>query len=87
MSVLMEQYRNEIKPRLIEQRQYANAMQAPKLVKIVISTGIGTAKPREAFDEAMRTLGDITGQRPVIAKSRKNQSVPVEKGTFNPMLR
>jgi large subunit ribosomal protein L5 len=57
-------------PKLMESRGYQNLLEVPKLSKVVISTGVGTAKPRETFDEAVRVLSAITGQRPVIAKSR-----------------
>lgn len=45
-------------------------MEVPRLVKIVLNSGIGTGKDRDVFDETVRTLSDITGQRPVIAKAR-----------------
>jgi large subunit ribosomal protein L5 len=57
MSVLLEQYKSEV---------------IPKLSKIVISSGIGTDKDRDVLDEALRTIGAICGQQPVITKSRVN---------------
>jgi len=42
----------------------------PKISKIVVSSGIGSDKDREVFDEALRTLGDIVGQRPMITKAK-----------------
>ena len=47
-------------------------MEVPRLTKIVVNTGIGTNKDRDVFDEAVRTLSEITGQRPIVAKSRVN---------------
>lgn len=67
---LQHKYENEVRPRLLEMRNYENPMEIPRLSKVVVSTGIGTAQPREAFDEAIKTLGEITGQRPVIARAR-----------------
>lgn len=70
MSVLQDKYRNEILPELRRQRQYPSDLAVPRLVKVVISTGIPSGKDRELFDEASRTIGEISGQRPVITKAR-----------------
>ena len=73
-SVLYETYKNEIVPALKEKRGYNNPMQIPKLVKIVVNTGVKTDKDREVMTAAVETLGAITGQKPVITKSRMNIS-------------
>ena len=73
-SVLYEIYKKEIVPALKEKRGYTNPMQIPKLVKIVVNTGVKTDKDREVMTAAVETLGAITGQKPVITKSRMNIS-------------
>ena len=73
-SVLYETYKKEIVPALKEKRGYTNPMQIPKLVKIVVNTGVKTDKDREVMTAAVETLGAITGQKPVITKSRMNIS-------------
>ena len=73
-SVLYEIYKKEIVPALKEKRGYTNPMQIPKLVKIVLNTGVKTDKDREVMTAAVETLGAITGQKPVITKSRMNIS-------------
>ncbi len=70
MSVLMDTYRNDILPELRTKRGYGNVQEVPKITKIVVSSGIGTDKDREVFDEALRTIGDIVGQRPMITKAK-----------------
>ena len=62
----------EIVPALQETLGFKNIMQVPKLEKIVISTGIGTDADKDAFTEAVLNIGLITGQKPVITKSKKN---------------
>jgi len=62
----------EIVPALKENLGLKNIMQVPKLEKIVISTGIGTGADKDAFTEAVENIGLITGQKPVITKSKKN---------------
>jgi large subunit ribosomal protein L5 len=71
---LQEYYRSVVVPRMMEQRKYKNPLQVPRLTKIVINSGIGTAKDREVLKEAQDTLGLITGQRPVVTKARKSIS-------------
>ena len=73
-SVLYETYKNEIVPALKQKRGYTNPMEIPKLVKIVINTGVKTDKDREVMTAAVDTLAAITGQKPVITKSRMNIS-------------
>ena len=70
MSVLMDTYRNDILPELRTKRGYGNVQEVPRITKIVVSSGIGSDKDREVFDEALRTLGDIVGQRPIITKAK-----------------
>ena len=71
---LYEHYQKDVIPQLKEKRGYTNPMQIPKLVKIVVNTGVKTDKDREVMTAAVETLGAITGQKPVITKSRMNIS-------------
>ena len=72
VSALYTKYKTEMIPKLIERCGYTNPMEVPRLSKIVINTGIGTGKDRDVFDSAIRTLSEITGQRPIITKARVN---------------
>lgn len=72
MTDLRKKYREEIAPELRKKLGCENAMEVPRLRKIVVSTGIGSDKERDAFTEAAKIMGIITGQAPVITKSRKN---------------
>ena len=52
---------------------YKNAFEVPKLDKIVINMGVGEAvNDRKAVDGAVDDLTAITGQKPVVTKSRKS---------------
>ncbi len=73
-SVLQDTYNNDVFPKLKEKRQYQNGMQVPRLVKIVVNTGVSTARERDFLPEAVETLATITGQRPVVTKARKSIS-------------
>ena len=44
---------------------YKNAMQAPKIEKVVVSCGVGSQKDKKKLDLILDRLSKITGQRPV----------------------
>ena len=72
MNRLREKYNNEIIPSLKEEFHYENAMQIPKLEKIVIKMGVGdAAQNSKMLEAAIADLAIITGQKPVVTKAKK----------------
>ena len=70
---LKQKYREEIRPALNEQFSYANVMQIPGLVKVVVNMGVGeAARDSKVIDGAIRDLTAITGQKPQVTKARKS---------------
>lgn len=69
---LYHKYVNEVRPLLIERRQYKNVHQVPKMEKIVINMGVSASLEKSAMDDALKDLTLITGRKPVISKSRKS---------------
>ena len=70
---LKHRYRSEILPALHEQFGYANVMQVPGLVKIVVNMGVGeAARDSKLIEGAVRDLTAITGQKPQVTKARKS---------------
>ena len=70
---LKERYRSEIAPALREQFKYANVMQIPGLVKIVVNMGVGeAARDAKLMDGAVRDLTAITGQKPQVRRATKS---------------
>jgi large subunit ribosomal protein L5 len=66
-------YRDEIAPALREEFSYANVMQTPSLVKIVVNMGVGeAARDAKLIDGAVKDLAVITGQKPAVARARKS---------------
>lgn len=63
-------YEDTIKPDMVQNRGYINALQVPRLDKIVVNSGVGTAKDKEALQETIDTIALITGQKPVVTKAR-----------------
>ena len=69
---LQERYQQTIREALTKEFEYKNPFEVPKLDKIVINMGVGEAvNDRKAVDGAVLDLTAITGQKPVITKSRK----------------
>src|SRR5215203_89064 len=70
---LKQRYREEIKPALRDQFSFGNVMQVPGVVKVVVNMGVGdAAKDSKLIEGAVRDLGAITGQKPVVTKARKS---------------
>ncbi|MBC7260372.1 MAG: 50S ribosomal protein L5 [Chloroflexi bacterium] len=70
---LKERYLNEIRPTLLKEFNYRNIMEVPRLVKIVVSIGLGEALQNvKALDAASQDLATITGQKPIITRAKKS---------------
>ncbi len=68
---LQEHYTKTVREALTKEFSYKNPMEVPKLDKIVINMGVGEAvNDRKAVDGAVADLTAITGQKPVVTKSR-----------------
>ena len=68
---LQEHYTKTVRDALVKEFSYKNAFEVPKLDKIVINMGVGEAvNDRKAVDGAVADLTAITGQKPVVTKSR-----------------
>lgn len=66
-------YREEVVPALRGQFGYANEMQVPRLEKIVLNIGLGEAiQNPKALEAAEKDMAAISGQHPVITRSRKS---------------
>ena len=51
---------------------YKNAMQAPRILKAVVSAGVGSFKDKKKIELAADRLGKITGQKPVLRAAKKS---------------
>ena len=72
MNRLKAKYNEEIIPSFREKFNYKNVMEVPKLDKIVINMGVGDATTNsKLLEAAVEDLKIITGQQPVITKSKK----------------
>jgi len=72
---LREHYDKHVRPKLTETFGFENPMQVPRLEKIVINTGLGSAKDDpKLLESAVKELSRISGQRPVVTRARKSIS-------------
>ena len=79
---MQEKYNNEISKSLKTKFNYKNDFEIPKLEKIVINMGVGEAvKDSKIIDTAVNELSMISGQKPVITRSKKaNASFKLREG-------
>ncbi len=65
-------YNETVVPELMEQFQYQNIHQVPKLVKVVVNRGLGEASQNaKALESSLEEIATITGQRPVVTRAKK----------------
>ena len=65
-------YEKEIVPKLVKEFGYKNALQVPKIDKIVLNMGVGEAvNDTKKVSAAAVDLGLIAGQKPIVTRARK----------------
>ena len=70
---LKQRYREQVVPALTQEFAFANPMQVPGVVKVVVNMGVGdAARDSKLIEGAVRDLTAITGQKPVVTKARKS---------------
>ena len=70
---LKDVYLNEIVPKLMEQFNYTNKHEVPRIEKIVINRGIGEASQNTKIaDFSLQELTMITGQKGIVTRSKKS---------------
>ncbi|KJH72141.1 50S ribosomal protein L5 [Aliterella atlantica CENA595] len=65
-------YKETIVPKLVEQFQYNNIQQVPKVVKVTINRGLGeAAQNAKALESSINEIATIAGQKPVVTRAKK----------------
>lgn len=73
MSRLQEYYRETVVPQMMERFKYQNPMQVPRVTKISLNMGVGSAvNDKKVLDNAVEDLTRIAGQKAVKTKARKS---------------
>jgi len=74
-SRLQELFETKIRDEVKKERGYENPMQVPNLVKITLNVGVGEGKDNpKVLESALKTLATVTGQKPIIQRSKKSIS-------------
>jgi large subunit ribosomal protein L5 len=72
MARLQQFYREKVVPDLIKKFGYASTMEAPRITKITLNMGVSEAvSDKKVMDHAVGDLTKISGQKPVVTKSKK----------------
>ncbi len=69
---LKDFYNTKVVPKLMEQFEYKNVHEVPKVLKVTVNRGLGEASQNaKALEASVKEVGVITGQRPVITRAKK----------------
>jgi large subunit ribosomal protein L5 len=72
MDTLKQKYLEQVVPKMMEQFQYTNIHQVPKVVKVTMNRGLGeAAQNAKAMEASVTEIGKITGQKPVVTRAKK----------------
>jgi len=70
---LKEKYKKEIIPKMLKEHKFNNVMEIPRIDKITLNMGIGSAIQNiKELESASQDLAVIAGQKPIITKARKS---------------
>lgn len=65
-------YQETVVPKLVEQFNYENVHQVPKVVKVTVNRGMGeAAQNAKALEASLAEIAVITGQKPVVTRAKK----------------
>jgi large subunit ribosomal protein L5 len=68
---LKQHYIDVVVPALKQSRGYTNPHEVPKILKVVLNTGISSQADKNVIADTQRDLTLIAGQKAVLTKSRK----------------
>ncbi len=79
---LKEKYFKQVVPAMEKRFGYTNVMAVPRLIKVVLNSGVGKALKDDKFiDSVVNTMTRISGQKPMLAKAKKSISAfKIRKG-------
>lgn len=65
-------YQETIVPKLMEQFNYTNIHQVPKVIKVTVNRGLGdAAQNAKAMESSLQEIALVTGQKPVVTRAKK----------------
>ena len=68
---LKKLYNEQVVPELVKSRGFKNKHQVPRLLKIVLNSGIDAEADKNQIADVQRDLGLLAGQKPILTKTKK----------------
>ena len=72
MNKFKEKFNKTVIPGMNKKFGYKNAMAMPKIIKVVVSAGIGSFKDEAKKEMALKSFTQIVGQKPLVNKAKKS---------------
>ena len=73
MNTYNEYYKENVIPALMEQLKVKSPMEVPRLTKITVNMGLGSAvNDKKVLESAQKELTQITGQKAVLTYAKKS---------------
>ncbi|MFA5626969.1 MAG: 50S ribosomal protein L5 [Thiohalomonadaceae bacterium] len=73
MARLKQFYKEKVVSQLMNERDYTNVMQVPRITKITLNMGVGEAAvDKKILEHALADMTKIAGQKPITTKARKS---------------
>lgn len=70
---LQARYEQVVRPAMSQEFSYKNPFQVPRVEKVTLNIGLGEAlKTPKLLEQAFESVGNITGQRPVVTRAKKS---------------
>ena len=70
---LRSKYEQEIAPEMLQEFDYGNVMEVPRIEKVVVNMGLGEAiTNNKLIEQAEEQMMAITGQKCIVTRSRKS---------------
>ena len=80
MNKFKEKFNKTVIPEMNKKFGYKNALAAPKIIKVVVSAGIGSFKDEAKKEAALKSFTQIVGQKPLGQQSQEiNSFIQVER--------
>lgn len=71
---LKNHYQKNVVPALTKAMGYGNVHQVPKILKVVVNSGVSAQLDKSAVEEVVKVITQITGQKAVTTTARKSVS-------------
>ncbi len=72
--MLVDRFKTEMIPKLMQELGYGNPMQVPRVRKVVVNMGVAEKDDPKMLEGCVKNLAKITGQAPVVTRAKRSIS-------------